>query len=460
MNYLILLLVLLIPVDVFAAVCGTKTGTTYNCTTITPAAITDTIAAATAGDTILFPASGSATWTSGVTVNKALTINGNGSTLTIGASFSTGVFNFTASTTSLVKVVGFTINLGSYSTPAFYLNGDMTQLAIGNNSITAGASYHTYQAGGRAYGVIYNNTFKNSKITFDLTGNNNTSWAETITAGSGNSDTLYIEGNSFIRDNSLACADNLQNHLESSQGARYVARYNTFDGTAWCGGTYNHIDPHIMPHGDNPNDGTTRGSPILEYYNNYSTTVRAYYWVMRGGSIVAHDNIIKGSYLPDGNNIFGLREEDCESGYKNWSTWPAKDQIFNSFFWNNYTNDAKTQTAVPFLWPGTSSSVVVVNKDYFLHAPQSSGGAETLYNSGTSSYTYVDASHKMTWDGGVANAYYPYTPYTCPHPLAGSGSCDSTKYGTTGYTVTSTPVTPVTPPGAVGASTTGGVRIQ
>lgn len=394
-----------------------------------------------AGGTLTIPVcNDGATWTSGITVDKAISIIGNGSSgsnktkLIAGGNFSTGMFYVTASTTSLVRISGIYFDLNTRSTPALVLNGTMTQFQFGENYVNAGASYHIYKVGGKAHGVIHSNTFLNSTITMDLTGNNNTAWGETISAGSSNTNTLYIEGNSFIRNNDLACSP-VQNHIESSQGAQYVARWNTFDGSAWCGGAYGEIDYHIMPHGDNYNDRTQRGSPLLEYYNNYSTAIRGYYWVMRGGSIVAHDNIIKATYKADGNNIFGLREEDCE--YSSWTTWPAPDQIYNSFFWNNYTDDAKSTAANVFLWPGTSSSVVVADKDYFLHAPADSGGKSTLYDSGTVKYTYYDASNKMTWSASGANAYYPYTTYTCPHPLASTqGSCDVSVIGVTGYTLT------------------------
>ena len=403
-----------------------------------------------AGDTIIIPAcNDGATWTTGLAVTIPISIIGNGSTgdsktkIIADGSLTTGIISINLTTTSLVRVSGIyfdTVTTDNTSRIGVKINGSITQLQIDNNYFNAG-KYQIYKAG-KVFGVIYENTFRNAMTSMELDGDNDTSWGETITAGTDTGlNTLYIEDNTFLRDSSLPCGS-VQNHIETSQGRGFVLRYNTFDGSTFCydecvlltGDCY--TDYTIMTHGNGAcyESSVLRGLPLIEIYNNTITGSRLSNLTLRGGSFLIHDNTFVSA---KGTPYVDLREEESEGGAPfvacAKTAWPAEDQVFNSFIWDNTVNTAAmtittrpansscTASETPYKCctgsgTGTCDTFMVEDQDYFTHAPAASGGKETLYNDGTTSFTY-NASGQMTFSGEGANAYFPYTPYTYPHPL-------------------------------------------
>jgi len=102
------------------------------------------------------------------------------------------------------------------------------------------------------------------------------------------------------------------------------------------------------------------------------------------------------------------------------------------------------------------------DRDYFLHPPQADGGS-TYYASNSqctgsgvpaacctgSGNGHCSAGHfdAIVQTSSGPNAYYPYTPYTCPHPLTGlTGTCDPTLAGISGYNISSEDTTPPAAP--------------
>jgi hypothetical protein len=210
-----------------------------------------------------------------------------------------------------------------------------------------------------------------------------------------------------------------------------------------------------------------RGHPITEFYNNKETAVRDdYAMVFRGGSVLAHDNTVTTlRYTPS----IVLREEEWVGDGGNWglrSVWPAEDQINNSFFWNNTVNGGP-MTADP------TPIFIVQDRDYFMHAPCGASDTHDAYGNicthGKETYigrpgasptypsdgTYTD-KNGLLWPMGAGtmtaspsgdNKYYPYIPFTCPHPLTGyTGSCDSSIAGTGGYNINGQDTTPPAAP--------------
>jgi len=380
---------------------------------------------ASAGDTVIVPA-GTETWTeSTLMITKELTLQGSG----IGQTIITGSFadyldaiiEVALSSDVPVRITGFefrytTNNPGAKSV---YINGRVdgsfayTQIRVDHNKFVKGT--RSLYIRGWVYGVADNNQFLNNNISVGLTGDDNYSWGRAIAAGTANA--FFIEDNIFTANNDADREPN--DHIYHQQGARSVTRYNTFDGTALTDGrSFIWFDTH-----GNQNyytgSGDFRGQPILEVYEN---TVHAYYHFnaylagLRGGSILFYNN----SLTLDTGTAPRIRVTDEES----WSTaffdplddtWPAEDQINNCFFWGNTAN-GNPITALT-IQHANDVEFIVEDRDYFMHAPESSGGYEYYDDRPGAAGNGDPYDGTLVWDGDHANAYYPYTPYTYPHPL-------------------------------------------
>lgn len=501
------------------------------------------------GDIVTIPA-GECPWATALTIDRPLTLQGNGATgvnktkITVDAGLNTGAILVTPNTSALVRITGIYIDLVTTTNTdrvGIKATGTMTQFQVDNN-IFNGGKYQLWKLA-EIYGVVFKNTFQNATTSIAVEGGNDTSWGLDLTLAGNDKglNTFYIEGNTFVRNADLAC-QSLQNHIESSQGGSFVLRYNDFTGTEWCAGATEcgqgagvncYSDYHFMTHGNGRcyADGVMRGHPLTEVYNNKASSLRGSNWTFRGGSVIMHDNEITTTvYTP----VIVLREEEAEGGSPfnpcSKTAWPAEDQIFNSFIYNNTVNSAAaTITITPLntgctvsstgtftsdptnegngyaydsaagwtndlhngrilfitsgtangkrypiddtiaasnavkiaglgspnmysdgvrsgdsyairnyacctdIGEGTCDTFIVENQDYFTHAPADTGGKETVYSNGTTKFTFSDATHKMSFSPEGANAYYPYTTFTCPHPLTGlTGTCDPDKAGAGG----------------------------
>jgi len=105
-----------------------------------------------------------------------------------------------------------------------------------------------------------------------------------------------------------------------------------------------------------------------------------------------------------------------------------QDQITNSFIWNNTITGSYS-----YLISNSVPEVIRENYEYFLSAPAASGQGYTKWGSVLPGNTGDKGGTNGEFVSG-ASAFYPYTPYTCPHPLTGlSGICSSTIAGRSGY---------------------------
>lgn len=340
--------------------------------------------AASEGDIVSIPA-GTSTWSSTFNLTKGITIQGAGKASTIIAVNIDPAILVTLSSDVAVRITGIYFkqtnnNSGKTAVrvrPSVYGN-ILRNIQIDNCKFEKGS--RDVNIRGDVYGVIYQNEFINNNIAIGFEGNNDGSWRLPIVAGS--SSAMFIEDNTFVINNN---ADREPNELIYHQeGARSVTRYNTFDASTYTAGAAMFFDSHgqwTPPY---------RGQPILEIYRNKFNCDNSYRMMnIRGGSVLLHNN----SGNCSSNYSFHLDNEQTES-------WPQPDQVYNSFMWNN--------TGIPTLYFPNSSSIIQQNRDYFLHAPASSGGKETLINNGLGGMTFTSSG---------ANAYYPYTEYTYPHPL-------------------------------------------
>jgi hypothetical protein len=429
---LIVLLLLLIP--------STSLADTHNAARCDRADVITAITAAAAGDTVTVPP-GTCTWTTPITITKSLYLIGAGPTSTIiNHGYAGTLIDISLTSDIPVRISGFyfkqTTNNPGYR--LIQVNGKkdgsfaLTKLRIDNNKFEKGS--RTVQVNGWVEGLIDNNTFLNCNIAIGINGDNDYAWTRTITAGSANA--LFIENNTFTTTND---ADREPNQpIYHQEGARTVTRYNTFDASAYTNGNGIPYDSH----GNQDlyaEAGAFRGQPIVEVYANIFTSYKAYAMMdIRGGSSLIWNNAF--TRITGSGHTIRLWEEEA------WSKshfpagldteWPAEDQVTNTFIWGNTLNGAAL-TAVTFNDAVKTPTFIQENRDYFMHAPQATGGKSTYTDRLGAAGNGADGT--LTFSAEGANAYNGYTGYTCPHPLAdpsAQGSCDSDTAGITGYTLT------------------------
>jgi hypothetical protein len=396
---------------------------------------------ATAGDTINVPA-GSATWSSQLAITKSIYLIGAGAaSLTITHGYTGALINISLTSDVPVRISGFYITQSTNNTgySAIQITGKKdgsfayTKVRIDNNKFEKGSRAVTVN--GWVEGLVDNNTYVNCNIAVGVNGDNTYSWNRPIAAGTENA--LFIEDNTFVVNNSADREPNEQVYLQ--EGARTVVRYNNFDASSYTNGNSLFFDSH-------GNWGTVsgtpgyRGQPITEVYNNTMTGHHSFGPMdFRGGSLLWHHNTV--TLLTSSLPYMSMREEEawtsggpfCAVGscpvYTTWASW---DNIANSFFWENTFNDVSITdvnyaTYLKLKAPATEATFIQKDRDYFIHAPADTGGK--------SIYPTVQGKYDMTFSSEGENAYYPYSVYTCPHPLVGAGTCDADTAGTAGYTL-------------------------
>lgn len=384
------------------------------------------------GDTVEMP-SGSCTWTSTLTVAKAVTIKGaeSGSTVitTNGVAF---LFNPGSNKAFRLTDVGFIGGNNTVTVKGSMNNGYvLDQFRIDHCTFTGGN--FVLLMNGWLEGVIDNNTLTNASGIY-MVGDNDYAWQRTIAAGT--SHALFIEDNSFFQKGGTE----LYEQIYHWAGSRSVIRHNLFDGSA-SSASFSPFDSH----GNQPYyvgaGKADRGQPIIEVYENVFTYQSAYkIMYIRGGSSLIWNNQF--NYSGNSDIEIQLAEEESwrtDAGFETLrTTWPAQDQVANTFIWGN-TRNGSALTVDRIDVSGTA--FVRENRDFFMHAPQPFGG-QTIYtgaHKGGSTSAPTDGSHNFSYGGvgyftdngnttfntGLANAYYPYSPYAYPHPLR-NGTDDTT----------------------------------
>jgi len=465
LAYVPILLAVLCAVDGFAASFNVAD---YGDGICTKANFESAYAAASANDTIVFPLSGTCTWTDSTTISKSLTINGNGTTLTAGNHLHNGFFYITNFiSTDMMRITGFVLNGVDHTAEGHGIRIgntiDLTKLRIDHN--TFHFFYEAIDVGG-SFGVIDNNHFYNSLKGIAFTaGSTAQAAASWVSMAAGTANALFIEDNHFIDDANyptIYC----QEKIGTDNGGKIVVRYNEFDfdnipaATNPTNGTSQPFMAHGSAAGGVANGywqigtGARRGQSVIEFYEN---TMHAggkkisYLYVSRGGANLVYNNHITGT-VANAPRVYFYEEETYVTS--NWpvsrSAWPAEDQVHNSFIWGNtyngsaYFNQSSHVTLGPqnsycteagFMGATVAScctgagtgncNIITENQEYFLHAPAATGGKASFtgLNGGsatapTDGTTYPTLGN-MTFSEEGPNAYYDYTPYQYPHPLRG-----------------------------------------
>jgi len=404
--------------------------------------VTNAIATAVAGDTIIFPSGASAAWSNSATVSKPLTIMGQGSTITAGTVLNNGMFYVTGVTSTLpVRITGFTFNLMDFTASGHainILNGvALTQMRIDNNTFNFG--YEQLQIGG-CFGVIDHNYFRNSRKGISFTAGD--TWQATASwtnLAAGTAQALFVEDNQFIDDANYP-GSVTQEKIGTFNGGKLVVRYNTFDFDAISVAPGTSTSTTILTHGSAPGGvpanqgywqqgfGARRGQSVVEIYGNVMHGRRIDFLVtLRGSANLVYSNSVTST---NGGTLrsYIYEEEIYGTGWDPIRTnWPAEDQVHNSFFWAN-TFGGAAQTTANFAFGENSTNFIQLGRDYWTNAPAASGGSESFTgaNGASSSFptdgiTYP-TSGTMTFSSSGPNAYYGYTPYAYPHPLTRAGT--------------------------------------
>jgi hypothetical protein len=390
--------------------------------------------AASAGDTIIFPG-GNATWTSSLTISKPLTIKGNGTTLIAGAALDKGFFYITGFTSNtLMRISGFVFNMANLASNGhgllIYNNIELGNLRVDHNTFHHGDIQ--VEVGG-SKGVFDHNYFYNGRSCVYFTaGSRAQADASWVSMAAGTADALFFEDNQFIYDSNWLGANENNSCFDTYNGGKLVVRYNSFTATnvpaSWTGplGT-------ILTHG-NAAAGlplgywqaaalANRAQSVVEIYYNTINAKRAdFLCQLRGAANLVHHNVLDTTMFTPTVNLY--EEEQTETQFSPLRTaWPGEDQVHNSFFWSNTLRLNGTANVNYINVSAGSANYIQQGRDFFLHAPEASGGKETFTGANgasgsfpTDNITYPSLG-TMVFTSSGANAYFGYTEYTYPHPL-------------------------------------------
>jgi hypothetical protein len=416
--------------------CSVDCGTTCSASSVQAA-----VNAASDGDTVIIP-SGTCTWTSGVRTTAQLKISGQtkGNVIITHGAGSETLFTITTGSGHNTEISNINFMPGNATGNYMTINGTGKPPLIHDNYFRvpdwqlANAIHYEHYGGG----VIYVNTFE-SLTTAGVGGSSgagsgclvikntedSASWSWSTASTMGTDDTkglnnVYIEGNTFnnIYLQAIDCDDN----------SRVVIRQNTFN------------DSGFGAHGA---DTSIYGMRHIEVYNNlfvfhpsgtgfggaihYPLNIN--WWMcLRGGTGIFANNVMQdiksAAWGPKSELYFIVQNLRRNSGPNPCcNTYPCLHQIGRGqdntlepfYIWGN----AGAGTQTPFL------------ADYGCNDPRTSCQDSGCASRHTANFV------KAGRDYHVGAAKPGWTRYTCPHPLAGSGTCSGT--GATGYVLTSGP---------------------
>lgn len=396
------------PVKAIAALALTLTtpqvaATTYSAETASFADVSQTVARATTGDTVLVPP-GSVGWTNTLLVTNGITLRGAGTNATVITCTNGAAIRFRLAATSPLRITEMAF-VATRANNVVLIDGSgyggavITSFRVDHCQFTEGL--RAVCPRGWAYGVIDHCTFVNCNIAAGPIGDNNSAWERPIEPGSTNA--VYIEDNLFVINNQASAGPNEQIYHQT--GARSVTRFNMFDGTAST--TYDSLffDSHgnwcssapQSPYGPKALD--YRGQPLLEIYGNTFSAHHSYrFGNLRGGSLIIYSNAY--SYITGPKPAQSFTEEE------GWSTafwsplrtnWPAVDQITNTFHWANTLNG--TPIAIIYCPYASDTNLIQQNRDYWMEPPNAA-------------------------NGNPAGVYKDYKPLAYPHPRVAADDGD------------------------------------
>lgn len=372
--------------------------------------VQNAVNAANTGQTVIIPP-GNATWSGTLDVTKAIRLVGSGKSgaagkITHNAGQYTPLININLASgdkANFVRVSDVYFENTVYCPSAganqytwdILIDNESTLFRIDNCTFHYGKEAVTFSEKGPHIGVIDNCYFDDVdlgvRVQDDAIGTG--AWDRSISLGSGNTDCVTLEDNAWFYSNA-GSSSAMNESIYHSNAGRSTIRNNSFVANDYIS---NFIDAHGRP-------GCDRGTVLVEAYNNtFTCTTVGNMCYLRGGTQVWHDNAVT---TTGGSAVILLANELAWPAYGQDATWPSFDQLFNCFFWNNTVNGGAM--GVSLNNPTYDAAFVQSGRDYFTAAPAASGGK--------SSFPTTAGNDDMTFSGSGANAYYPYSTATYPHP--------------------------------------------
>lgn len=431
MRIILALVIMLVCVSIEAA---TQTAASTSRTDVNTA-----YTACSDGDTLAIPAGNSSTWSTPITVSKAIWIVGAGTNSTILNSTGSGFF--------IIDEVhsGVRISQIQFFKSARSGSGNDGEIRVASSAApTTGFRIdHCFFKNGQytfrpnsdstVYGVIDHNHFWNCDAPMDLIGGNDDNWATRKHTGTTN--TMVFENNlhtvNDLADNITGWSD--QEQFIEAESFDFVVRHCVFDMASLT--EYNGIA--IEWHGNHEiwdNSGTKRRGPqLIEIYSNIFNINFTYRLIhARGGSFLIYSNAVTFSTA---NQVFVQMEEEegvsgsaVNGGAAAKTAWAAEDQINNCHIWTN----ALVGTGITVVTTNYNSDGIFIKKghDWWDAAPNNTDG-----------FTDWGAnrlgSSNMTYTASGTQWHYPLTQLAYPHPLVtaqdggggGGGAIDNSNYG-------------------------------
>jgi hypothetical protein len=399
------------------------------------------VTAASSGDTVTI-APGTYTWSGTLNMKAGVTLQGAPNLAT---QINTSGQAISFDSANNCGIIGIHFN----SSGGYTIAGQGTGIRIGQNSFTGSASIAIYFTDiFHNTGVVYGNSFTGVETTVlyvrgSALGTGAGEFGTYIDFGS--SDWVYFEGNTIDSPNDMT------ELIETQYGGKIVSRWNTINGSwgqVWeqhntvtaCstygfGGRAHEVYYNLMQptgggaHGNDDPMNLRDGTGM--YYGNvydYHLAGSIKGWTMtpyrqEDNCIANHPTLIDWACSSDYGA--GYLAACCETSYINdpyqGEGYPcvgvASGPIHNPhsegvrepiYFWNNKkTADGTTMVDHTDVTTTASAWAMALDRDYC-----------------------VSTTGKPPSCGGVT---LTYTPYTCPHPLAGSGSCNPAIVGASGY---------------------------
>lgn len=372
------------------------------------------ISSSSAGDTINVAAG---TFALGSVSFTGRNVIGAGSS-TSGTVISSGTFNITKHASQYTRLSGFRFTdlaskqidvAGSASSKPFIIDHSYFQSSSSNAS-----SFIKINVNG---GLLYANQFVLTPHTnadiFSI--QTNDTWTEDPTIGSDDTTgerNIYIEDNTF--DGFDCCGP------DGDVRARLVIRYNTF------------TDSTIVLHSGSPADTTSGGGHRhTEFYGNkfvrISNSAPLNYWIKyRGGTGVVANNAMDRAQSPDGSTYPNKSPIEMALNCPMSLDYPQGFQVGQISATPDSTPDKPLLIFGNVAGPNSNGP----GSAEFLGITGGTGGGGSCDD--PQDYIQLNRDYRLT-------NFWSWTAYTCPHPLAGSGSCATvTTYadaGVDGYSL-------------------------